>query len=185
MSGRTENPVGMVRAFCKKHRICARCFKRRTERDTTRCRKCNEAHAKTQKSRLRRNYDRDVLAGVCVRCHKLPATATNNAAKSAKIATPVKSETTDEGTADHQTDSAIIFSCVGATDFRDVSSLSRSISKRGRRRLDSALQHRTDPGCPYHPPTSKGTCSRIIACSLGVNSVLGEGCIWRCHDDQR
>jgi hypothetical protein len=34
-----------------------------------------------------------------------------------------------EGTADHQTDSAIIFSCVGATDFRDVSSLSRSISK--------------------------------------------------------
>ena len=40
-------------------------------------RKCNRAHSKYQKSLLRRNYERDVKAGVCVRCHKLPATATN------------------------------------------------------------------------------------------------------------
>jgi hypothetical protein len=72
-----KNPAGMVRAFCKKHRICASCFRRWTERDTTRCAKCNRAHSKYQKSHLRRNYERDVKAGVCVRCHKLPATATN------------------------------------------------------------------------------------------------------------
>ncbi len=49
----------MVRAFCKKHRICARCFRERSERGTKRSRKCNRAHAKAQKVRLRQNYDRD------------------------------------------------------------------------------------------------------------------------------
>jgi hypothetical protein len=55
----------------------AGCFRRRTERGTTRCGKCNRVHAQAQKMRLRRNYERDVAAGVCVRCHKRPATATN------------------------------------------------------------------------------------------------------------
>ena len=72
-----KNPSGMVRAFCKKHRICVSCYRRWTERDTTRCEKCSRAHAKYQKSHLRRNYERDVKAGVCVRCHKRPATPTN------------------------------------------------------------------------------------------------------------
>jgi hypothetical protein len=77
MSRSGKNPSRMVRAFCKKHRICVSCLRRWTERGTTRCGKCNRAQAKAQKVRLRRNYERDVKAGVCVRCHKLPATATN------------------------------------------------------------------------------------------------------------
>ena len=68
-SGKISNRI-MVRAFCKKHRICVSCFRRWTERDTTRCGKCNRAHAKSQKVRERRNYERDVKATVCVRCHK-------------------------------------------------------------------------------------------------------------------
>jgi hypothetical protein len=35
---------------------------------TTRCAKCNRVHSKYQKSLLRQNYERDVKAGVCVRC---------------------------------------------------------------------------------------------------------------------
>jgi len=77
MSRSGKNAGRMVRAFCKKHRICVSCLRRWTERDTTRCGKCNRARSKYQKSLLRRNYERDVKAGVCVRCHKLPATPTN------------------------------------------------------------------------------------------------------------
>ncbi len=67
----------MVRAFCKKHRICVSCFRSWTERGTTRCVKCNRARSKAQKVRGHRDYERDVKAGVCVRCHKRPATPTN------------------------------------------------------------------------------------------------------------
>jgi len=77
MSSSGKNPGGMVRAFCKKHRICVSCRRRWTDRDTTRCDKCNRALAKSQKARYRRNYERDVKVGVCVRCHKRPATPTN------------------------------------------------------------------------------------------------------------
>jgi hypothetical protein len=77
MTTRSNNPSRMVRAFCKKHRICVSCLRRWTERDTTRCGKCNQAHSKYQKPLLRRNYERDVKAGICVRCHKRPRTATN------------------------------------------------------------------------------------------------------------
>jgi predicted CXXCH cytochrome family protein len=73
----SKNPSRMVRAFCKKHRICVGCFRHWVDRDTTRCVKCNRAHSKYQKSLLRRNYERDVKAGICVRCHKRPRTATN------------------------------------------------------------------------------------------------------------
>jgi hypothetical protein len=75
--GNGKNPGGMVRAFCKKHRICVSCRHRWTERGTTRCGRCNRVHAQYQKSLLRRNYERDVKAGICVRCHKRPATPTN------------------------------------------------------------------------------------------------------------
>ena len=72
-----KNPAAMVRAFCKKHGICVSCRQRWTERDTTRCKGCNQAHAKYQKARERRNYERDVKAGMCVRCHKRRAKPTN------------------------------------------------------------------------------------------------------------
>src|SRR5713226_9841126 len=74
---RGKNPSGMVRAFCKRHRICVTCRHHWTVRGTTRCEKCIRAHSKYQKSRTRRNYECDVKASVCVRCHKRPATATN------------------------------------------------------------------------------------------------------------
>ncbi len=77
MSMRGQNPSAMVRVFCRKNRICVSCFRRWTERGTTHCAKCNRARARSQKSRLRRNYERDVKAGVCVRCHKRSATPTN------------------------------------------------------------------------------------------------------------
>jgi hypothetical protein len=77
MSTSSKNPSRMVRAFCKKHGICVACRQRLTERGTTRCEKCNQAHSKYQKSLVRRNYERDVKAEVCVRCHKRPATPTN------------------------------------------------------------------------------------------------------------
>jgi hypothetical protein len=71
MSG-AKNPSRIVRAFCKKHRICVSCFRRWTERDTTRCAKCNKAQAKYQKARLRRNYERDCEGG---RLRALPQAA--------------------------------------------------------------------------------------------------------------
>ncbi len=77
MNNSGKNPGRMVRAFCKKHRICVSCRQRWTVRGTTRCEGCNRAHSKYQKVRTRRNYERDIKAGVCVRCHKRPATATN------------------------------------------------------------------------------------------------------------
>jgi hypothetical protein len=77
MSRKGKNPIGLVRAFCRKHHICARCFRRTAERGKSRCAECNRSQAKAQKIRLRRNYERDVKAGICVRCHKRPATATN------------------------------------------------------------------------------------------------------------
>ena len=77
MSTSRKKPSALVRVFCKMHGICVTCRQRWTERGTTRCAKCNRAHAKSQKSRLRRNYEQDVKAGVCVRCCKRPATPTN------------------------------------------------------------------------------------------------------------
>lgn len=41
------------------------------------CEKCNRGRSKAQKARGRRDYERDVKAGVGVRCHKRPATPTN------------------------------------------------------------------------------------------------------------
>jgi hypothetical protein len=72
-----KNPAAMVRAFCKKHGICPDCRQRWTERDPTRCKRCNQAHAKYQKARARRDYQWDVKAGMCVRCHKRRAKPSN------------------------------------------------------------------------------------------------------------
>ncbi len=72
-----KNPAAMVRAFCKKHGICASCRQCWTERGTTRCKRCNTAHAKYQKARQQRSYQRDTKAGICVRCHKRRAKPTN------------------------------------------------------------------------------------------------------------
>ena len=77
MSTTATNPRTLVRTFCKKHGICVDCLRRWTDRDTTRCKQCNQAHSQYQKVRERRNYERDVKAGMCVRCHKRPAKPTN------------------------------------------------------------------------------------------------------------
>src|SRR5580704_2170409 len=78
---RGKDLIAKVREFCKKNRICPRCFRRTTERGKTRCRTCNRLHAKAQRVRLRRNYERDVAAGICVRCHTRRATPTNKRCK--------------------------------------------------------------------------------------------------------
>ena len=55
----------------------------------------------------------------------------------------------------------------------------------GRRRLDSALQHCTDPADPDHPPASEGTRPRIVADALGTDSVMGKGPFWCGKNDKR
>jgi hypothetical protein len=57
--------------------ICTRCLRRWVDRETTRCKLCNDRLSKSQPARLRRNYAKDVAAGVCVRCHKRKAQPTD------------------------------------------------------------------------------------------------------------
>jgi len=46
-------------------------------RGVTRCEDCHSREQIAQRKRLRRKYQRDRDAGICVRCHKKPAQATN------------------------------------------------------------------------------------------------------------
>jgi hypothetical protein len=52
-----------------------------------------------------------------------------------------------------------------------------------RTRLGSALQHRSHPARPRHPPESEGTLPRIVPDALGTDSLLVKRCLWcRPHD---
>jgi len=45
---------------------------------------------------VRRNYERDVKAGVCVRCHKRPATPTNKRCQRCQDGTLSRSDSVNE-----------------------------------------------------------------------------------------
>jgi hypothetical protein len=72
-----KSPGALVREFCKKHRICTHCLHRRALRGVTRCEPCKNRDRVAQRKRLRRKYQREKAEGVCVRCHKKRAQATN------------------------------------------------------------------------------------------------------------
>ena len=72
-----KSPGVLVREFCKKHHICTHCFHRPALRDVTRCEHCKNRDRVAQRKRLRRKYQREKADGVCVRCHKKRAQATN------------------------------------------------------------------------------------------------------------
>jgi hypothetical protein len=72
-----KSPGALVREFCKKHHICTHCFHRHALRGVTRCQHCKNRDRVAQRKRLRRKYQREKSEGVCVRCHKKRAQATN------------------------------------------------------------------------------------------------------------
>ena len=72
-----KSPGALVREFCKKQLICTHCLHRRALRGVTRCEPCKNRDGVAQRKRLRRKYRREKAAGICVRCHKKPAQATN------------------------------------------------------------------------------------------------------------
>jgi hypothetical protein len=96
MSTRGQNPSVLVGAFCKERRICVSCYRPWTERDTTRCVKCNQAHG-YQKSLLRRNYERDPKAGAVCGGTRNPRPLLISALRSAKIAMLARNDPTNEG----------------------------------------------------------------------------------------
>src|SRR4051812_20868376 len=73
-------PVGFLRdmrKLAKKAKRCTRCFMNAAENGKTKCASCNQEISQAQPARLRRNYERDDAARVCVRCHKEPQQPTN------------------------------------------------------------------------------------------------------------
>jgi hypothetical protein len=67
----------LLRRQAKENGICTKCFKRCAVKGITRCRRCNRIRRISQPARLSQNYQRDMAAGKCVRCHKEPQQATN------------------------------------------------------------------------------------------------------------
>jgi len=51
--------------------------------------------------------------------------------------------------------------------------------------LEPTLQHRPNPTNPSYPPASEGARPGTLADAVGTNSVMGEGCLRCCPDDQR
>jgi hypothetical protein len=95
MSKRGQNPSVPVGAFCKERRICLSCYRPWTERDTTRCVKCNHAHRVSEitfapELRVVPQSQR------CVRGTRNPRPLLTSAL-SAKIATLATNDPTNEG----------------------------------------------------------------------------------------
>ena len=67
-----------------------------TERDTTRCVKCNRARSKYQKSPLRRNYERDVKAASAYGAISALGLPRTSGVSSAKIVTLGKNDSANE-----------------------------------------------------------------------------------------
>jgi hypothetical protein len=72
-----KSPGALVREFCTMHRICTHCFHRRALRGVTCCGHCKSRDQIAQRKRLKRKYQNEKASGICVRCHKKPAQATN------------------------------------------------------------------------------------------------------------
>jgi hypothetical protein len=77
--------------------------------------------------------------------------------------------------------------CVGDKGCRGVNRSSRNTSTASpaERGPEPTIQHCSHSACPHHSPASERATPRAVASPLGPESLLGQGRVRCCRDDQR